>query len=96
MKKALARVMLIAFSIVIIAGVMPLSANASSSSNKSKIFSYLTQELEFNSAAACGIMANIEKESNFRSNVIIRDSNGLPSGGLSMWNGGRLNNLKKY
>lgn len=96
MKKALARVMLIAFSIVIIAGVMPLSANASSSSNKSKIFSYLTQELEFNSAAACGIMANIEKESNFRSNVIIRDSNGLPSGGLCMWNGGRLNNLKKY
>ncbi len=96
MKKALARIMLVALSIVIIAGVMPLSANASSNSNKSEIFRYLTQELDFNSAAACGIMANIEKESNFRSNVIIRDSNGKPSGGLCMWNGGRLNNLKTY
>ena len=96
MKKALARIMLVALSIVIIAGVMPLSANASSSSNKTTIFQYLTEELGFNSAAACGIMANIEKESNFRSNVIIRDSNGLPSGGLCMWNGGRLNNLKKH
>ncbi len=97
MKKALARLMLIAFSIVIIAGVIPLSANAASSSNnKTTIFKYLTEELGFNSAAACGIMANIEKESSFRPNVIIRDSNGLPSGGLCMWNGGRLNNLKKY
>ena len=98
MKKALARLMLIAFSIVIIAGVIPLSANAASttSSNKTTIFKYLTEELGFNSAAACGIMANIEKESSFRSNVIIRDSNGLPSGGLCMWNGGRLNNLKNY
>ena len=96
MKKALARTLLIALTIVILAGVMPLSANASSSSNKSTIFSYLTQELGFNSAAACGIMANIEKESNFRSNVIIRDSNGLPSGGLCMWNGSRLTSLKNY
>lgn len=96
MKKALARIMLVALSIVIIAGVMPLSANASSNSNKTTIFQYLTKELGFNSAAACGIMANIEKESNFRSNIIIRDSNGLPSGGLCMWNGGRLNNLKKF
>lgn len=96
MKKALARIMLVALSIVIIAGVMPLSANASSSSNKTTVFRYLTQELGFNSAAACGIMANIEKESNFRPNIIIRDSNGLPSGGLCMWNGGRLNSLKKH
>ncbi|MBQ4267045.1 MAG: hypothetical protein IJB93_02530, partial [Clostridia bacterium] len=96
MKKALARIMLVALSIVIFAGVMPLSANASSSSNKTTVFRYLTQELGFNSAAACGIMANIEKESNFRPNVIIRDSNGLPSGGLCMWNGGRLNSLKNH
>lgn len=97
MKKALARTLLIALSIVIIAGVIPLSANASSSSNnKTTIFKYLTEELGFNSAAACGIMANIEKESSFRSNVIIRDSNGLPSGGLCMWNGSRLTNLKNF
>lgn len=98
MKKALARLVLVVFSVILLAGVIPLSANAASntSSNKTTIFKYLTEELGFNSAAACGIMANIEKESSFRSNIIIRDSNGLPSGGLCMWNGGRLNNLKKF
>ncbi len=98
MKKAITKMLLVFISIFILAGVIPLSANASTSTsnNKTKIFSYLTNELGFNSAAACGIMANIEKESNFKSNVIIRDSNGLPSGGLCMWNGGRLNNLKAY
>lgn len=98
MKKALTRTLLIAMSIVILAGVMPLSANASSTtnSNKTTIFSYLTNQLGFNSAAACGIMANIEKESNFKSGTIIRDSNGLLSGGLCQWNGSRLNNLKNY
>ncbi len=98
MKKAITKTLLVLFSVFILAGVIPLSANAASTSNnnKTKIFSYLTNELDFNSAAACGIMANIEKESNFRSNVIIRDSNGLLSGGLCMWNGGRLNNLKSY
>ena len=98
MKKALARLVLLVFSVILLAGVIPLSANAASttSSNKTTVFRYLTQELGFNSAAACGIMANIEKESNFRPNVIIRDSNGLPSGGLCMWNGGRLNSLKKH
>lgn len=98
MKKALTRTLLIAISIVILAGVMPLSANASSttSSNKTTIFSYLTNQLGFNSAAACGIMANIEQESNFKSGTIIRDSNGLLSGGLCQWNGIRLSNLKNY
>ncbi len=96
MKKALTRTLLAALSILILAGIIPLSANASTSSNKTKIFSYLTSELGFNSAAACGIMANIEKESMFKSNVIIKDSNGLPSGGLCMWNGGRLKNLKNF
>lgn len=97
MKKALARLMLIALTIVIIAGVLPLSANAASNSNnKTTVFKYLTEELGFNSAAACGIMANIEKESSFRSNIIIRDSNGLPSGGLCMWNGSRLTSLKNF
>lgn len=96
MKKALTRTLLIALSIVILAGVIPLSANASTKSNKTTIFSYLTNQLGFNSAAACGIMANIEKESSFKSDVIIRDSNGLLSGGLCMWNGSRLTNLKNF
>ena len=96
MKKALTKVMLTAITLVILAAIVPLSASASTSNNKTEVYKQLTTKLNLNSAAACGIMANIEKESNFRSNIIIRDSNGLPSGGLCMWNGGRLNNLKKF
>lgn len=71
------------------------SANAASS-NKANIYSFLTKEIGFNSASACGIMANIEKESNFNPSKVITDSNGLPSGGLCQWNGSRFSNLKKY
>ena len=89
------KVLLIAMTLVTLITVIPLSANAASD-NKTQIFSYLTDEMGLNSAAACGIMANIEKESSFKPEKIIRDSNGLQSGGLCMWNGGRLNNLKKF
>lgn len=95
MKKALMKVLLIAMTLVTLITVIPLSANATSD-NKTQIFSYLTNEMGLNSAAACGIMANIEKESNFKPSTIIRDSNGLQSGGLCMWNGTRLNRLKTY
>ena len=95
MKKALIKVLLIAMTLVTLLTVIPLSANAASD-NKTEIFSYLTNEMGLNSAAACGIMANIEKESNFKPGKIIRDSNGLQSGGLCMWNGSRLSRLKNY
>lgn len=96
MKQALKRSVLIVLTLVTLITIIPLSANASSISNKSKIFSFLTNEMNLNSAAACGIMANIEKESNFKASTVIRDSNGLPSGGLCMWNGSRLKSLKNY
>ncbi len=69
---------------------------AHASSSKNSVYSYLTGELGFNKAAACGIMANMEKESNFDPTQVARDSNGLLSGGLCMWNGSRFTSLKKY
>lgn len=95
MKKALMKVILTVMTLVTLLTVIPLSAQASTS-NKKEVFSYLTQELGFNSAAACGIMANIEKESNFKPTCVIRDSNGLFSGGLCQWNGSRLTSLKNF
>lgn len=95
MKKALTRALLIVMSVVTLATVMPISANASTS-NVKKIYNILTDDLGFNSAAACGILANIERESDFNPKLVIRDSNGRTSGGLCQWNGGRFNNLKKY
>lgn len=87
------------FSVVIMLAVaIPAfsAQGASSQSNKSQVFSYLTQEIGFNTAAACGIMANIEHESGFDSSLVLYDSNGLLSGGLCMWNGGRFSSLQRF
>ena len=99
MKKALTKVMLTAFTLVILAAIVPLSANASSSNKdnlKTEIFSYLTDEMNLNSAAACGVMANIEEESDFNPRLVIVDTNGLLSGGLCQWNGGRFSALRSH
>ena len=96
MKKALTKVLLLAVTLVIFAAIIPLSASASTSDNKDEVFRLLTTKLDLNPAAACGVMANIERESDFDPTLVITDSNGLPSGGLCQWNGGRFNNLKNY
>lgn len=96
MKKALTKVLLTAITLVIFAAIIPLSASASTSNNKSEIYKQLTTKLNLNPAAACGIMANMECESGFDPEVVIVDSNGLLSGGLCQWNGGRFNNLQNY
>lgn len=87
------------FSVVIMLAVAVPAFSAqgvSSQSNKSTVFSYLTEEIGFNTAAACGIMANMEHESGFNPSRVMYDSNGLLSGGLCMWNGGRFSNLQKF
>ncbi len=86
------------FSMLILLAVLipGTAAYAASPSNKVQVFSYLTQKLGFNSAASCGIMANIEHESEFKPSLVIRDANGLPSGGLCQWNGGRFTNLRNF
>ncbi|MCM1364602.1 MAG: phage tail tip lysozyme [Faecalibacterium sp.] len=87
------------FSIVILLAVaIPTmtSVNASSVNNKDDVYYYLTKELGFNAAAASGVMANIEHESGFVSDIVKRDSNGKLSGGLCMWNGGRFTALKNF
>lgn len=96
MKKALTKVMLTAVTLVIFAAIIPLSASAKTNDNKDEVFELLTTKLNINPAAACGIMANIERESDFDPTLVITDSNGHPSGGLCQWNGGRFNNLQNY
>lgn len=99
MKKALTKAVLSAVALVILAAIIPLSANASSSNKnqlKTEIFSYLTDEMNLNSAAACGVMANIDQESDFNPRLVIIDTNGLLSGGLCQWNGGRFSRLRSH
>ena len=87
------------FSVVIMLAVAIPAFSAhgvSSQNNKSKIFSYLTVEIGFNTAAACGIMANMEHECGFNPSRVMYDSNGLLSGGLCMWNGSRFYSLQRF
>lgn len=85
------------FSVVIMLTLAVLTATpASATSKKDSVFSYLTERIGFSTAAACGIMANIEHESDFDPTEVIIDSNGLPSGGLCQWNGSRFSNLKSF
>ncbi|MBQ7597593.1 MAG: fibronectin type III domain-containing protein [Clostridia bacterium] len=81
---------------VAVSASAPRASAANATSRRSQVFSYLTQNIGFNSAAACGIMSNIEHESDFNPALVIIDSNGLPSGGLCQWNGGRFRNLMSF
>lgn len=65
-------------------------------SNETTVFIYLTSTMKFNKAVACGILANIEKESSFNpQSYNSSDPNG-GSFGICQWNGGRWTALKNY
>ena len=61
-------------------------------SNEETIYLFLRQELQFNEAAACGVLANIAEESGFEPTAY------NPSGyyGLCQWGGGRQQALYDY
>lgn len=62
-------------------------------SNEEKIFYFLLYEMGLNSAAACGILANIDCESGFRSTAVNSSSGAY---GICQWLGGRKTNLQNY
>lgn len=58
-----------------------------------QIYTYLTEELELSSAAACGILANIEYESAFQVTIIGDQGTSF---GLCQWHDGRYSALMTY
>lgn len=67
--------------------------NVTGKSAEDEVYAYLTGSMGLNNAAACGIMANIQYESSFRSDIW--GDNGT-SFGLCQWHAGRLTNLKNF
>ena len=63
-----------------------------SSDPKGQIYSFLTGSMGFNHAQACGILANIHRESRFQPKA----DNGIGYYGLCQWGGERLENLRKW
>ena len=69
---------------------------ASLEENREDIFNFMREEMGFNIAAACGVLANIQSESSFRPTASMVDTNGLTSYGLCQWNGPRFESLKSF
>ena len=69
---------------------------AVSPGNVEEVFLYLTTEMGLNSAAACGILANMHAESAMNPKSSCRDINGKTSYGLCQWNGSRFTKLQNW
>ena len=70
-----------------------VSAASARKTNEIKVYNYLVGTMGFNTAAACGLMANVELESNFSVKEV---GDGNTSFGLFQWHRGRKQNLIKY
>jgi len=76
--------------------VVPARAADTYAENEAEIYRFLKENMQLNTAVACGILANIECESSFNPTAQIVDVNGKTSYGLVQWNGGRFENLKAF
>ncbi|MBR6530911.1 MAG: hypothetical protein IKT61_00220 [Clostridia bacterium] len=94
-KNYIKRTLITILAIVMVFSVIPVATMAAPSKAETIqiIFDFLVDEMGLNSAAACGVLANIEKESNF--NPTLYGDSGS-SYGICQWHNGRFENLKKY
>lgn len=82
--------------VFITSGVSSSFKMSSGSSNESTIYKFLKNEMGLNTAAACGVLANIQSESSFNPTASIIDTNDKISYGICQWNGPRFDLLKEY
>ena len=66
---------------------------ATTLTNEQRIYNYLVGTMKLNTAGACGVLANIEYESNFKLGTI---SDGGTSYGICQWHKSRWTALKNY
>ncbi|MBQ8575712.1 MAG: hypothetical protein IJ447_06695 [Clostridia bacterium] len=95
LKKHIKRTFITILALVMVFSAIPVATMAATSKAQTiqTIFDFLVDEMGLNSAAACGVLANIEKESNFNPNLY-GDSGS--SYGICQWHNGRFENLKKF
>ena len=86
------RIALVFLSVVLIVGCIPFTASAASANAKT-IFEFCLTELKLNRAGACGVLANIEAESNFDPTLY---GDGGDSYGICQWNLSRFDNLISF
>lgn len=65
-------------------------------SNEKKVYKFAKRKFKLNTAAACGVLANIESESSFNPTISVIDTNGKISYGICQWNASRFDDLRNY
>ena len=78
-------------AVLMTCALLPQPAQAQS--NEAVIYQFLVGDMGLNEAAACGILANIECESNFRTSAT---GDGGTSYGICQWHNSRWEHLKQY
>lgn len=73
-------------SLLLIFALLPLSALAANEENRDICYKYITEVMGYNRAVACGILSNIQYESNFRPTAIGDSGNAY---GICQWNSRR-------
>lgn len=96
LEKVKRKISILLILVMLSAVMLPASKVSAAATAENTVYSFLTGELGLNSAAACGIMANIMTESSFIPTNSVIDTNDLTSYGLFMWNGGRFEALKTW
>ncbi|MBP9989399.1 MAG: hypothetical protein KBT46_07860 [Ruminococcus sp.] len=91
-RKFLKRAFVTIASVAIVLCSIPFNAIAATS-NEATIFNFLVGSMGLNTAAACGVLANIEYESDFNPNLY--GDNGT-SYGICQWHNTRFTNLRNY
>lgn len=87
------RLLTFVMTVAVLAGLMsglPANAAVTKFENETAVYQYLKENLGLNTAAACGVLANLEAESGFRPDV------GSSYYGIVQWGGGRLSSLKSF
>ena len=81
------------FLLILLFGLLCIPAFAENLVIERQVYQYLTEQMGLPSSSACGILANIEKESTFNPNAV--GDNGT-SYGLCQWHAGRYTALKTF
>lgn len=87
---------IMAILVALTAAVLCFTGAAGASDIQQQIYDFCVQELGMNSAAACGVLANIQKESSFNPKASHMESDGMISYGLCQWHASRYNALLSY
>lgn len=92
MHRKFAQLLILLLTVALLAA--PVSANTGQRlAVERQVYQYLTQELKLSTAAACGVLANIEHESNFQPTIYGDQGTSF---GLCQWHNERFTALRSY